>query len=83
MAAGYDLEARKRAVNLTLNENLVDQAKALTGNLSAVVESLLSGFVAQERKAQAARSRSVAATVATWNAFNEKAGSIADEYCSL
>lgn len=60
MAAGYDLEARKRPVNLTLNENLVDQAKA-----------------------QAARSRSVAEAVATWNAFNEKTGSIADEYCSL
>ena len=83
MAAGYDLEARKRPVNLTLNENLVDQAKALTGNLSAVVESLLSDFVTQERKAQAARSRSVAEAVAAWNAFNEKSGSIADEYCSL
>ena len=83
MAAGYDQEARKRPLNLTLNEDLIDQPKALTGNLSAAVESLLSGFVAQERKAQAARSSTVAATVAIWNAFNEKAGSIADEYCSL
>ena len=83
MAAGYDLKARKRPVNLTLNEHLVDQAKALTGNLSAVVELLLSDFVTQERKAQAARSRSVAEAVATWNAFDEQTGSIADEYCSL
>lgn len=83
MAAGYDPATRKRPVNLTLNEELVDQAKAMTDNLSGVVESLLSGFVDQERKAQLARSRTVAATVATWNTFNEKIRSIADEYSSL
>ena len=32
---------RKRPVNLSLNEELVDQARALTDNLSAVVEDLL------------------------------------------
>lgn len=83
MGTGYDPTARKRPVNLTLNEELVDQAKAMTDNLSGVVESLLSGFVDQERKAQLARSRIIAATVAAWNAFNEKSGSIADEYSSL
>jgi antitoxin CcdA len=50
MKYGYDLEARKRPVNLTLNEDLVQQAKGITDNLSEVVESLLSDFVAQEQK---------------------------------
>jgi antitoxin CcdA len=83
MVGSYDPAARKRPVNLTLNEDLVDQAKAMTDNLSGVVESLLSGFVDKERKAELARSRTIAATVATWNAFGDKTGSIADEYSSL
>ena len=32
---------KKRAVNLTLNEALVTQAKQFTGNLSSTVETLL------------------------------------------
>ena len=35
-------DARKRAVNLTLSEDLVQEAKVMTDNLSGVVESLLS-----------------------------------------
>jgi antitoxin CcdA len=42
MKSGYNLAARKRPVNLTLNEDLVQQAKGMTNNLSGVVESLLS-----------------------------------------
>jgi len=38
MKTAYNLEARKRPVNLTLNEDLVVQACGLTGNLSGVVE---------------------------------------------
>ena len=42
--------ARKRAVNLTLNTGLVAEAKLLSPNLSATVESLLEGFVAREHE---------------------------------
>jgi hypothetical protein len=31
MKSGYDATARKRPVNLTLNEDLVNQAKGLVG----------------------------------------------------
>ena len=48
MKNGYKVEARKRTVNLTLNEDLVQQAKGMTDNLSGVVESLLADFVAHE-----------------------------------
>jgi len=83
MKSGYNLAARKRPVNLTLNEDLVQQAKGMTDNLSGVVESLLSDFVAQEQRNRLAKTKSLEATIAMWNDFNAKMGSIADEYSSL
>ena len=83
MKANYNLAARKRPVNLTLNEDLVNQAKELTDNLSQVVESLLSGYLARARDERLAKSKAVQATVSMWNEFNAKSGSIADEYSSL
>jgi antitoxin CcdA len=41
---------------LTLNEDLVGQAKRMTDNLSAVVESLLADFVAREQRERLAKS---------------------------
>jgi post-segregation antitoxin (ccd killing protein) len=76
-------DARKRPVNLTLNADLVDQAKVMTDNLSAVVESLLVDFVAREQRDRLARSEAIEAALAVWNKFNEKKGSFADEYSSL
>jgi antitoxin CcdA len=83
MAADFDMGARKRAVNLTLNEDLVSQAKSMTDNLSAVVETLLAEFVNRERRERLQKSKALEATVAVWNRFNSKSGSIADEYSSL
>jgi antitoxin CcdA len=83
MKATYDLEARKRPVNLTLNEDLVVQARGLTDNLSGVVESLLAGYVGHERQQRVAKARTLEATIATWNDFIDKRGSFADEYSPL
>lgn len=83
MKTGYDIEARKRPVNLTLNEDLVRQAKAITENLSGVVEALLADYVARERQEQTAKSTMLKSTVASWNDFNARVGSISDEYSSL
>ena len=83
MKTDFDAGARKRPVNLTLNEDLVIQAKSMTDNLSGVVEGLLSEFVSRARREQLQKSKVVEATVATWNKFNSKSGSIADEYSSL
>jgi antitoxin CcdA len=80
---GFNAAARKRAVNLTLNEELVSQAKAITDNLSGVVESLLTEFVDRENRARMAKAKVVEETVAAWNRFNSDSGSIADEYSSL
>ena len=79
----YDVNARKRAVNLTLNEDLVAQARNITGNLSGVIEVLLAGFVAEEKQRRASEARLVEATVGTWNRFAEEHGSFADAHSTL
>jgi len=83
MRAIYDVSARKRPVNLTLNEDLVNQARSVTGNLSGIVESLLADFLAREKQQRADEVRAVKQTVAAWNTFAEKHGSLADEYSTL
>jgi post-segregation antitoxin (ccd killing protein) len=83
MKATYNLAARKRPVNLTLNEDLVAQARSLTDNLSGVIESLLAEFLAAEKQRRAAEAQMVRATVATWNRFAEEHGSLADEHSTL
>ncbi len=83
MKTELNTAARKRPVNLTLSEDLVIQARSLTDNLSGVVESLLVGYVEHERQQQLARANTAKATVAVWNAFNDRHGSFADEYSTL
>ena len=83
MKSAYDRDARKRPVNLTLNEDLVNRAKGITDNLSGVVESLLADFVAHEQDERLAKSKAVAATVAAWNEFADEHGSFADEHSTL
>ena len=83
MKRPYDLSARKRPVNLTLNEDLVSRAKGIANNLSAVVESLLADYVARDANERAAKSKAVQATVAAWNVFGEANGSFADEHSTL
>ena len=83
MKTTYNVEARKRPVNLTLNEDLVVQVRGLTDNLSGVVESLLADYVEHERQQRIAKARTLDATIAMWNGFNAKRGSFADEYSPL
>jgi post-segregation antitoxin (ccd killing protein) len=83
MKSGYDIGARKRPVNLTLNEDLVGQAKRMTDNLSAVVEALLADYVAREQRERLEKSKLAEVTAAQWNKFNAEKGSFADEYSSL
>jgi antitoxin CcdA len=79
----YNTSARKRPVNLTLNEDLVAHARGLTQNLSGIVEQLLADFVERSGQDQEQRRRAVEQTVAAWNAHGAKYGSVADEYSPL
>ncbi|MDO8931038.1 MAG: type II toxin-antitoxin system CcdA family antitoxin [Rhodocyclaceae bacterium] len=83
MKATHNPEARKRPVNLTLNEDLVSQARDITDNLSGVVESLLADYVEQEHRRRLAKAKTLEATIATWNDFNARLGSFADEHSTL
>lgn len=77
---GHDRKAGKRPVNLTLSEDLVRQARTLTGNLSETVETLLSDFVEAEAARRADRQRQIDAYVATAKAYIEKHGAFGDEF---
>lgn len=74
---------RKRAVNLTLNEGLVAQAKAYTSNLSATMEDLLTTYVAQQQQARLTRQQQADASAMDWNAVHASVGSFADEHSTL
>jgi antitoxin CcdA len=75
--------ARKRAVNLTLNETLVAQAKNYTSNLSATVEELLAAYLVEQQQAHQGRREAAGACAAEWNAVDAKVGSFADEHSTL
>ena len=74
---------KKRAVNLTLNEALVAQAKTFTGNLSSTVETLLVDYVAQQQLARLSRQQAADACVEYWNEVLVADGSFADEHSTL
>ncbi len=83
MTSSYDISAQKRAVNLTLNSDLVAQARAMTGNLSAKVESLLAEFVSREHEIHGARARGLQRSAEEWREFTQSHGSFADEFSTL
>ena len=76
-------QSRKRPVNLTLNEELVSQAKGMTDNLSGVVEQLLTDFVMKQNSARQEKAHSAEVAAQAWNSFNEHSGSFADEHSTL
>ena len=80
---GYDRTAPKRPVNMTLNEDLVRQARGLTLNLSETVESLLAHFIDDARSKAAEQERQIVAHVAASEAFVRKHGSLAGEFHDL
>lgn len=45
MQISYDMEAPKRATNLSINGDLLKQARALNINLSATLEKMLADLV--------------------------------------
>jgi len=83
MKPSHHSESRKRPVNLTLNADLVNQARDCTDNLSALVESLLYGYLETEHRNRLSRQEEISDAIAKWKAFDSKYGSFADEYSTL
>jgi antitoxin CcdA len=80
---GYDQAAPKRAVNMTLNEDLVRRARFITPNLSEIVETQLAAYVDDAERRAAHRERQIAAHIAASDAFVAKYGTLADEFGNL
>ena len=74
--------ARKRPVNLTLNAELVAEAKLLAPNLSATVESLLESFLARERLARLNRQPLSDLCADDWNGVLDQHGSFAESHAT-
>ncbi len=79
----YDRTAPKRAVNMTLNTDLVRRARAIAPNLSETVETLLAAHLAEADARAAARDQQIAAHIAASDAFIAKYGTLADEFPTL
>ena len=82
-AAAYDTRARKRPVNLTLNEDLVKKARRLTDNLSAEVELLLAEFLLRQGRLREEEAESLRRAAQAWNEFDEVHGCLSDEFSTL
>ncbi|HEY4254633.1 MAG TPA: type II toxin-antitoxin system CcdA family antitoxin [Roseomonas sp.] len=80
---GHDRKALKRAVNLSLNSDLVRQARTLTPNLSETIESLLAAFVDAETARRAEMQRQIDALVEASNRFIAQHGAFGDEFSTL
>lgn len=79
----YDPNAPKRAVNMTLNEDLVRRARAYTSNLSEQVERLLAEFVTSEQRRRLDEDGRLDAAIDASNAFYDAHGSFADDHSNL
>ncbi|WP_376958077.1 type II toxin-antitoxin system CcdA family antitoxin [Azospirillum sp. A26] len=80
--AGYDANASKRRVDITLNEDLLRLAEGYTDNLSDTIESLLAAWMQDERQKSDNDLEHRRKVAAAWNAFDEKHGRFADEWNS-
>ena len=82
-AMSYDRTASKRAINVSLNDDLVRQAKLYTRNLSGTLEDLLDDFVTRERARRRDEDAALDRVIGALNAFHSEHGLLSDEFPSL
>ncbi len=76
MSDSYDTNAPKKAVNVSINSDLLQQAKVLKINLSATLENKLAHLIKQKRRSQWLDENRPA--LDDYNAFVEKQGVFSD-----
>jgi antitoxin CcdA len=79
----YVARGPKRAVNMTLSEDVVREARKLTQNLSETVEQLLSQFIQAEQARNDNNERRIDATIAMLNEMYDRDGGLAEEFSPL
>ncbi|WP_165694162.1 type II toxin-antitoxin system CcdA family antitoxin [Teichococcus deserti] len=80
---GYDRNAPKRAINVTINADLLTQARAYTRNVSGTLEELLAAYVEQERARRRAEDAAIDRVVDGANRFQAANGFLSDEFSNL
>ncbi len=73
----------KKPVNMTLSEDLVRDARVLTGNLSETVEKLLTDYVAVEQAKKADKERRIDESIRLLIEHEKKYGLWGEEYSTL
>lgn len=81
--SSYDRSAPRRAVNLSLNEDLLARARAVTRNLSSTVEELLAGFLHEDQIRRRVEDERLAEVITAVNAAHAEHGLLSDEFSSL
>ena len=81
MKTRYDLKAPKKALNLSVNSDLLKQAHALNIDLSYTLESALKQKLAEQPQQQWKIENSAA--IKAYNDFVEDNGCFSDEYRSV
>jgi antitoxin CcdA len=69
--------------NITLDEDLVRQARLLTSNLSNTVENLLREFVTREHGLRAAQDAAMTQVIDGFNSYHTQHGLLSDEFSNL
>lgn len=78
MSALYNINASKKATNLSINSDLLEKCRALKINLSATLESALKEQLAQaEAKSWSEENRNA---INAYNDFVDENGCFGDEY---
>jgi antitoxin CcdA len=80
---GYDRTAPRKAVNLSLNEDLVRRARELTRSLSGTVEDLLGDFITREVARRTAEDARVSRLLQAVDRFHAEHGLLSDEFSVL
>ncbi|WP_428395342.1 type II toxin-antitoxin system CcdA family antitoxin [Lichenicoccus sp.] len=80
---GYDRLASKRAINVSLNDDLVRQARLYTRNLSGTLEDLLGDFVDRERARRRDEDAVLDQVIDGFSLFHGEHGLLSDEFSLL
>ncbi len=79
----YDRTAPRSEVSVSLNEDLLRQARALTRNLSGTIEGLLAAYVTAEQARKREDDAKLDQVIDALNEFHEKHGFLSDEFSIL
>jgi len=81
MSSLYNINAPKRPTNLSVNSDLLDQAKTMKINISSILESALANIVKQKKREQWLEENKD--SINTYNEVIKEVGLFSDELRSF